>query len=235
VWWFRLVRHGTGEVEFVPYLADDASGVGVQLVTGDIDGDGKRDVVIGNKRGVFALFQRSGPAPGAPPVPRMKSPVPAERVHGIPTLDFESGNLLGWTTTGDAFDGQPIRGDTVAARGREPSRHQGEWWIGGYEKHGDDRKGTLTSIPFPVEKPWASFLVGGGAYPSTRVDVVAAADDLVVFQSSGANYESMQRVAVDLRELLGQEIYLRVVDEAVGHWGHVNFDDFRFEDAEPIL
>jgi len=217
VWWFRLVRGDDGTVDFVPRLADDDSGVGVQLVTGDVDGDGLRDVVIGNKRGVFLLLQRRDEVAW----------------DGPPTLDFETGTLRGWTATGDAFEGQPIRGDTVTARGREPSLHQGNYWIGGYEKHGDGRRGVLVSAPLRVEKPWASFLVGGGGYPWTRVEVVSAADGGVVFQSTGADHESMQRVAVDLRGLVGEEILLRIVDEGRGDWGHVNFDDFRWEDAEP--
>jgi len=213
LWWFRLVRGEGGAVDFVPHLADGASGVGVSLTTGDVDQDGSLDFVVGNKLGAFVLLQR----------------------RGGPNLDFESGDLAGWTATGNAFEGQPIRGDTVSARGREPSLHEGEFWIGGYEKHGDGRKGTLTSLPFRVEKPWASFLVGGGAGPSTRVEVVSRADERVVFQTSGADHESLQRVAVDLRSRAGEEIFVRVVDEATGGWGHVNFDDFRFHDAEPAI
>ena len=64
-------------------------------------------------------------------------------------LDFETGTLDGWVSTGDAFEGQPIQGDTVAARRTEmQSRHAGEYWIGGFEKHGDSRTGTLTSNRF---------------------------------------------------------------------------------------
>ncbi|MFN0008685.1 MAG: PVC-type heme-binding CxxCH protein [Planctomycetota bacterium] len=218
LWWFRLVRGAGGAVDFVPHLADDASGVGVGVTTGDVDQDGLCDFVVGNKLGAFVLLQRRGE-----PIPR------------APNLDFETGDLSGWKTTGHAFDGQPIRGDTVSARGREPSLHEGEFWIGGYEKHGDARKGTLTSLPFRVEQPWASFLVSGGANRSTRVEIVAAADERVLFQTSGADHESLQRVAVDLRAQVGAEITVRLVDESTGGWGHVNFDDFRFHDAEPAI
>jgi len=52
------------------------------------------------------------------------------------TTDFETGDLKGWTKTGDAFDFQPTKGDNPTARNRnQPSKHEGDWWIGGYEKY----------------------------------------------------------------------------------------------------
>jgi hypothetical protein len=53
LYWFKLVRRPDKSVDFVPYLIDSASGVGVQVVAGDINGDGLPDVVVGNKRGTF--------------------------------------------------------------------------------------------------------------------------------------------------------------------------------------
>ncbi len=50
-------RQGAG-VEFVPHLIDGDTGVGTQLVAGDIDGDGLLDVVVGNKYGCRVLLQR---------------------------------------------------------------------------------------------------------------------------------------------------------------------------------
>ena len=52
LYWFRLVRSGRN-VEFVPYLVDDNSGVGTQVVAGDINGDSLPDIVVGNKKGTF--------------------------------------------------------------------------------------------------------------------------------------------------------------------------------------
>ncbi len=216
-YWFEL-RRGAKGAEFIPHVASEDCGVGTQVIAGDISGDGKPDIVVGNKRGVFALVQGAKPRVGA---------------SGPPTLDFESGELRGWTIEGDAFVGQPVRGDTVAARGREASRHAGEYWIGGYEKLGDDAKGTLTSDPFEVTAPFASFLVGGGGHETTCVEILSASDGRKLFTTSGANFESMQRVIADLRTEVGRQIRIRIVDNQAGHWGHINFDDFQFHLRKP--
>jgi hypothetical protein len=52
LYWFKTVRSGkAGEVEFIPYLIDNDSGVGTQITAGDLNGDGLPDVIVGNKKG----------------------------------------------------------------------------------------------------------------------------------------------------------------------------------------
>ena len=150
-------------------------------------------------------------------------------------LDFETGTLKDWVAEGDAFRDQPILGDTVHPRRSDSkSEHQDKYWIGSYEKHGDKPQGTLTSVPFKVTHPWATFLVGGGAYPKeTCVELVDVATKDVFFRASGVEAENLQRVRVDLAKQQGREIQIRIVDRHTGHWGHVNFDDFRFHSDEP--
>ncbi len=58
LYWFQLKRDGKGGAEFVPHLIDNDSGVGTQVTTGDINKDGKVDVIVANKRGVFVLTQQ---------------------------------------------------------------------------------------------------------------------------------------------------------------------------------
>ena len=60
LYWFELVRDGKGEARFVAHQIDDDSGVGTQVTVGDLDKDGKPDVIVANKRGVFAFFQQAG-------------------------------------------------------------------------------------------------------------------------------------------------------------------------------
>jgi len=149
-------------------------------------------------------------------------------------LDFESGTLKDWTAEGDAFKGQPIKGDTVFPRRSESkSQHQGNYWIGGYEKYGDKPQGTLTSVAFKVTHPWASFLVGGGPWLETRVELVRLDTGKVFHQASGVEEENLRREVVDLKAHQGKEIFIRLVDKHSGHWGHINFDDFRFHTQKP--
>ncbi|MEO7297400.1 MAG: VCBS repeat-containing protein [Verrucomicrobiota bacterium] len=53
VYWFQLVRNKDKSVDFVPHLIDDNSGVGTQVLAGDVNGDKLPDIVVGNKKGTF--------------------------------------------------------------------------------------------------------------------------------------------------------------------------------------
>ncbi|MEO6035899.1 MAG: PVC-type heme-binding CxxCH protein, partial [Verrucomicrobiota bacterium] len=152
-------------------------------------------------------------------------------------LDFESGDLSDWKAEGTAFEKQPLRGDLIRQR-QGPggtSAHHGEFWIGGYEIGGDDLVGKLTSAPFKVPQPWASFLVAGGNFESTRVELVDAKSGEVFFKISGNNTEHLRPAVVDLSKQIGKEIFVRLVDEQKGGWGHINFDDFKFYAERPSL
>ena len=62
LYWFKLTRTRDGQAEFVPHLIDDDSGVGTQVVATDVNKDGRPDVVVGNKKGVFVLLQKASSA-----------------------------------------------------------------------------------------------------------------------------------------------------------------------------
>lgn len=55
LYWFKLMRGKDGTVDWVPNLIDDNSGVGRQIGLGDVNGDGRPDVIIGNKKGAFVF------------------------------------------------------------------------------------------------------------------------------------------------------------------------------------
>jgi hypothetical protein len=158
------------------------------------------------------------------------------------SLDFETGDLKGWTRTGTAFDYQPTLGDNPTARRRgQPSKHQGRYWIGGYERYqglpgqrpgdiqGDGPRGTLTSRPFTIPAGTMSFLIGGGSSFETRVELLVS--HTRVLHASGRNTETMHQMTWDLTPYAGETGQIRIVDEASGGWGHVNADDFSFNRA----
>ena len=157
---------------------------------------------------------------------------------GLPlNLGFEAGTLKDWTADGPAFRDQPIKGDTVTPRrpGMK-SNHDGQFWVGSYERAGDKPQGTLTSAEFRVTHPWVSFLVGGGA--DTRgvaVELLVQPRDEVIFRASGLDREDMGRVALNVAKYAGRTMQVRVVDRSSGPWGHINFDDFRYHADKPTL
>jgi putative membrane-bound dehydrogenase-like protein len=160
--------------------------------------------------------------------------VPADARGRALNLGFEAGTLADWKAEGTAFKGQPVEGDAVhRRRGDMRSGHAGRFWVGTFEIDGDVPRGTLTSVPFRVSKPFASFLVGGGSQPSTCVEIVRTDTGRVVFRASGDDREDLERVVVDLSSHLGREVAIRLVDDESGGWGHINFDDFRLHDSRP--
>jgi hypothetical protein len=58
LYWFQIKRDGKGGAGLIPHQIDNDSGVGTQATAGDVNKDGKTDVVIGNKKGVFVFLQQ---------------------------------------------------------------------------------------------------------------------------------------------------------------------------------
>lgn len=57
LYWFELQRAG-GKATWTAHEIDNDSGVGTQVTVGDVNGDKKPDVVIGNKRGSFVFLRK---------------------------------------------------------------------------------------------------------------------------------------------------------------------------------
>jgi hypothetical protein len=58
LYWFELQRNGKGGAQYTPHLIDKESGVGTQFWVGDLNKDGKADIVTSNKLGARVFLQK---------------------------------------------------------------------------------------------------------------------------------------------------------------------------------
>ncbi len=159
-------------------------------------------------------------------------------------FDFESGDLTDWVATGNAFS-QALKSSDITSYFEKSLQvgNIGQYFIssGGTTQY--KNIGTLVSKPFQVNYPYASFWVSGGALLDTRVEIVLADKQEVIFQSTGQGRSNLQPVVVDLKAYKNKSIFIRIVDNENGislipyipndKWAHINFDHFQFHTQRP--
>ena len=158
----------------------------------------------------------------------------AHAANDIVIADFEGANYGSWKATGEAFGSRP-------ARGTLPGQMKVDGFIGkGLVNSfvgGDKSTGTLTSAPFKIERPYLSFLIGGGGY-SNETCVNLLLDGNAVRTATGPNTQSggserLQPGGWDVREFLGRETVIEIVDRRTGGWGHINVDQIVQTERKP--
>lgn len=157
-------------------------------------------------------------------------------------LDAEAGTLQDWTASGEAFKVVGQNPSPLHDKELNTAR-EGKYFIssGGMLQH--ELTGSLKSASFTVSKPWASFMVSGGALADTRVELILANTDEVIFKSTGQGRATLQPVVADLRRYINQDIYIKLIDNETGvspipyiskdRWAHINFDNFQFHTTRP--
>jgi putative membrane-bound dehydrogenase-like protein len=159
-------------------------------------------------------------------------------------LNFESGDLRDWTATGDAFTSPLINADPSPIHDKDMTiGFKGKNFLSSGGTVNYKLTGTLTSVPFVVTQPYASFMVSGGALQDTRIEIVLADTKKIIFQSSGQGRANLQPVIIDLRKYLNKNIFIRIIDKETGisqipyipndKMAHINFDNFLFYPSRP--
>lgn len=151
----------------------------------------------------------------------------------LPNHDFATGDLTGWIAEGEAFQNVHVTDeaffwDTIYFN---PSHKiPGGYHLWGFnEAAGGDRlTGTLKSQNFVLGgNGRIDFLVSGGRDPDKLyVALVRASDGQELFKETATNYEEYQRKIWDASAYVGEQLYLKVVDQSAGGFGHINVDDF---------
>jgi len=143
---------------------------------------------------------------------------------------FETGDLTGWSATGEAFTADQVT-DAADWGWGGPFGQDGTYHLWGAKDMPDFATGTLTSSTFTLAGTGAiEFLIGGGNDPDNLyVALHRASDDAELMRATNtafADSEKYSRVRWDATAHLGEELYLQVVDSATGGWGHINVDAF---------
>ena len=154
--------------------------------------------------------------------------LPAEDKQSVDVLiaDFEDATYGDWKVDGDALGKKPASGDLGGQM--DVSGYEGEQLVNTF-LGGDRSTGTLTSPPIAIEQPYFHFLIGGGGYAGeTCMNLLV--DGEVVRTATGPNRkpggsEQLSRVFWDVKDLVGKQGVLQIVDQRIGGWGHINVDD----------
>lgn len=148
--------------------------------------------------------------------------------------DFEGPDYGTWTASGEAFGKGPAHGPLPGQMAVDG--YQGKGLVNSFV-NGDGSTGTLTSPEFRIERPFISFLIGGGRIPG-KTALRLMVDDVVAREASGSNTqpggtETLGLEFWDVSNLQGKTARLQILDQATGGWGHINVDQIVQTDRKP--
>ncbi len=150
--------------------------------------------------------------------------------------DFETESYGSWEATGDAFGPGPAAG--TLPNQMDVSGFAGHRLVNSFYG-GDGSTGTLTSLPFRLDRNSISFLIGGGK-DRDRLGIWLIVDGKVVRRATGDNdhpggSERLRPAGWDVRPWKGKLAQLQIVDTATGGWGHINVDKIVATDRKPTM
>ncbi|WP_347976814.1 GH32 C-terminal domain-containing protein [Microbacterium sp. ProA8] len=150
----------------------------------------------------------------------------------IENPSFETGDLTGWTAAeGNAFTDTHVSDATDWGWGC-CFNPDGTYHLWGAAAGDDAPTGKLRSSTFTLGGIGeVSFLIGGGNdIDNLYVALRRASDDTEIRRATNTSFadsEALTRVVWNVSAELGEDLYLEVVDNSSGGWGHINLDDVR--------
>ena len=146
---------------------------------------------------------------------------------------FESGTLDGWSMV-EGRAGRPVSEHGSLPRWKSrPFNHEGRYHLStvATSKGLSDKQQVVFQSPkFVIHGDRASFLASGGFdNDSLFVGLFDAETGKVLMTAGGPQGPQMKRTIWDVRQLRGKTVFLRIVDQHTGSWGHLTFDDFSID------
>lgn len=218
---FTLLNSGAAEVEgeLAGWLEN-----AVCLYSGERR-EGLRRNRVARAPGLIMLHCSAEDVPSAPPSDR----------PDIAFEDFESESYGDWSVMGTAFGSGPVEAATMPGyQGRVGA--QGKRLVNSHASapgnnlnQKDEATGRLLSRPFPIERHYITFLIGGGKFAG-KACVNLLVDNKVVLSATGANENHLRPRSWDVREWAGKTGQIEIVDNQSGPWGNIGVDDIVFCD-----
>ncbi|MDR1963342.1 MAG: glycoside hydrolase family 32 protein [Planctomycetaceae bacterium] len=139
--------------------------------------------------------------------------------------DFEGGVYAsGWKVEGTAFGNAPAHGTLKGQM--KVTGFLGNGLVNSFSG-GDGSTGKLTSPNFKIERPFISFLIGGGGHKGLAINLIV--EGKTARTATGSNIvpggnENLSWFDWNVTEFQGKEGHVEIIDEIGGSWGHINVD-----------
>ena len=162
----------------------------------------------------------------------------AQKIPATPSkrsvcFDFETGKLEPWKVIEGMF-GHAIGNRDEFFAGNGESNKQGTYYLTtleaseAAETRTDKQTGVIVSPLFIPKGGYLTFRVGGGGGSQTYV-ALCTSDGSEVQTARGAGGHLMQNASWDLTPYAGKKMFIKIVDQSTGGWGHITADNFQFD------
>jgi hypothetical protein len=150
--------------------------------------------------------------------------------HKAPIVfaDFDGNDYGQWKVQGDAFGKAPAAGTLDSQQ--EVTGFIGKGLVNTYLGGDDKMQGKLISPTFKIERPFISFLIGGGNHKDkTCINLIV--DNKIVRTAIGKQKELLEWSNWNVSDLSGKDAHIEILDAESGPWGHINIDQIEFGDT----
>lgn len=211
--WIETLR-AEQRVQFAAHIIDNSSGVGTDITTGDVNGDGLPDILSGTKRGTHLFLQRpSGLAAEQFLVPGLANKDSFDQRPATDSKAIRDGfvpvvndRLLNWTFDDSLVQDWEIRGSISQDR---PTHG----WLDTGSKN-LDWIGEVISRPFRLTHPKIAFRMSGGDSESAFVEVISERSGKRLAVTTSEKRTKPIEYTMDLSAAIGETVRLRVVDHS---------------------